>query len=139
MGPGSDGAAAQLVVGAAVAGEPARQFAVRVGAAGGVDLGDILRVLGEFDDQPVGGGDVDRLAIAVIGLAVLLAGPLEPLFQLGIGFGLGLEGDVLVAADLGRLLGLGQLVHLRVGELEEGERAAVGHGEEGVAELDLTL
>src|SRR5712692_2119837 len=69
MLPGSQGAAAQFVVGVAVAGHPARQFLVRVGAAGGVDFGDVLRVLGELDDQPVGGGDVDRLAIAVVGLA----------------------------------------------------------------------
>jgi hypothetical protein len=53
----------------------------------------------------------------VVALAVGLAGPFEPALQLVIGLGLGLEGDVVVTADLGRLLGLGQLVHLRVGEL----------------------
>lgn len=48
-----NGSAAQLVIGAAVAGQPAGQLAVRVGTAGGVNLGDILRILGEFDDQPI--------------------------------------------------------------------------------------
>src|SRR5271155_5554716 len=38
-----------------------------------------------------------------------------------------------------KLLGLGHLVELGVGELEEGERAAVGHRKEGMAELDLSL
>ena len=84
--PSLNRAAAQFVVGAAVAGEPARQFAVRVGAADRVDLGDVFRVLGEFDDQPVGRGDVDRFAIAVVGLAVFFAGPFEALLQLLIGF-----------------------------------------------------
>ena len=44
---------------------------------------------------------------------------------------------MVVAADPGRLFRLGQLVHLLVGELEEGQRAAVLQGEKGVAELDL--
>ena len=74
-------AAAQIVVGAAVAGEPAGELAVGVGAADRVDLGHVIGVLGELDDQPVGRGDVDRLAIAVIGLAVLLAGHFEPRFS----------------------------------------------------------
>jgi hypothetical protein len=46
---------------------------------------------------------------------------------------------VVVSSDLGRLRGLAQLVHLGIGELEKGERAAVGHAEEGVAELDFLL
>src|SRR5436305_1912672 len=44
-------AVAQLVVDAAVAGEPAREFAVSVGSADCVDLGDIGRVAGEFEDH----------------------------------------------------------------------------------------
>src|SRR5438132_7337444 len=110
-----------------------------VAAAYRVNLGHILGVLRELDDQPVGRTDIDRFAIAVIGLAVFLAGALEPLLQLLIGVGFGLEGDVVMAADLRRLLGLGQLVHLWVGELEEGESAAIRHAEKGVAELDLLL
>ena len=51
---GSKGAAAQFVVGASVTGHPARQFLVRIGAARGVDLGHVGRVLGELDDEPVG-------------------------------------------------------------------------------------
>jgi hypothetical protein len=35
---------------------------MRVGASGGVDLGDVLRVLRELDDQPVGRGHIDRAA-----------------------------------------------------------------------------
>jgi hypothetical protein len=89
--------------------------------------------------SPSGGGDVDRFAIAVVGLAVLFAGALQPPLQLIIGFGLGLECDVVVTADLRRPLGLGQLVHFRVGELEEGEGAAIAHGEKGMAEFDLLL
>ena len=57
---GSESAAAQFVVGVAVAGQPARQFLMRVGAAHRVDLGDIGRILGELDDEPVGRGDIDR-------------------------------------------------------------------------------
>src|SRR6266478_4654545 len=102
----SEGAAAQLVVGAAVAAEPADQFLVRVGAAGGVDRGDVFRVLGEFDDQPIGRADVDRFAIAVVGFAVVFTGPFQALLQLLVSLRLGLEGDVFVAADLRRLLGL---------------------------------
>jgi hypothetical protein len=83
---------------------------VRIGAAGSVDLGHILRVLGEFDDQPVGPADIDRLAIAVVGLAVLFGSALEPALQLVIGFRLGLEGDVVVTPDLWWPLGLVQLV-----------------------------
>jgi hypothetical protein len=41
------------------------------GAAKGVDLGDILRVLRELDDQPVGRGHVGRFAVAVIALAAV--------------------------------------------------------------------
>src|SRR5262245_10198438 len=49
-----------------------------------------------------------------------------------------LEGDVLEASDL-RVHRLGTLVHLRVGELEEGQGAAVTEPEEGVAIGDLAL
>jgi len=73
-------AAAQVVVRAAVAGEPAGQFAVGVGAADCVDLGDVVGILSEFDDQPVRRSDIDRFAIAVIGLAVLLPCLFEPSF-----------------------------------------------------------
>ena len=57
---GSESAAAQFVVGMAVDGQPARQFLVGVGAPHGVDLGDIGRILGELDSEPVGRGDIDR-------------------------------------------------------------------------------
>ena len=50
---GSESTAAQFVVGVAVAGQPARQLLVRIGAAGGIDLGNIGRILGELDDEPV--------------------------------------------------------------------------------------
>src|SRR5216683_705957 len=36
-------------------------------------------------------------------------------------------------------IGAAQRVHLRVGELEERQRAAVGQAEEGMAELDLAV
>src|ERR1700751_1985881 len=91
---GLEGAAAQLVVGVSVAGHPARQLLVRIGA----------------------GGDIDVLAVPVIALAVGLAGALEPAFQLVVGLGLGLEGDVVVAADLRWPLSLRGLVHFRGGE-----------------------
>jgi hypothetical protein len=68
----------------AVAGEPAGQFLVGIGAAGGVDLGNVFRILGEFDDQPVGRGDIDRFAIAVIGLAVFRAGFLAGAFRAAV-------------------------------------------------------
>src|SRR6476661_55994 len=110
-----------------------------VGAAQCVDLGDVFRVLGELDDQPVGRRYIDRLAIAVVGFAILFAGAFQALFQLIVSLRLGLEGDVVVTADLGGLFGLGHLVEFGIGELEKGERAAVGHAEEGVAEFDLPL
>ena len=75
----------------AVAGHPARQFLVRIGATRGVDLGHVGRVFGELDDEAVGRGDIDRLAVAVIGLAVVLAGPLKPPFQLVVGIGSALK------------------------------------------------
>jgi hypothetical protein len=51
---GLKGAAAQLVVGMAFAGHPARQLLVRIGAAHGVDLGHVGRILGELDDEAIG-------------------------------------------------------------------------------------
>ena len=57
---GSEGPAAQFVVGMPVAGQPTRQFLMRIGAAHRVDLGDIGRILGELDSEPVGRGDIDR-------------------------------------------------------------------------------
>ena len=130
-------AVAQLVVDAPVArrASAATRYARRRGA--GVDLGDIGRVAGEFDDQAVGRLRVDRLAIAVIGLAEFLAGRVEPRLQRVVGRIVDLQRDMVVAADLGRHLRLRLLVHLRVGELEEGEGAAVGQAEKGVAEFDL--
>ena len=78
-------AAAQLGGGATVAGQPARQLLPRIGASRGVDLGDILGVLRELDNQPVGRGHSDRFAIAVIALAVGFACGLEAPLQLVIG------------------------------------------------------
>src|SRR5271166_3289283 len=100
----SDRPAAQLTVGAAVAAEPAGKFAVCVGAAGGIDLGGVFRVLRELDDQPVGRLHINRFAIAVVGFTVLLAGPFQALLEFLVSLRLGLEGDVVVTADLGGLL-----------------------------------
>src|SRR6185437_255540 len=58
------------VVGPAVAREPAGEVGMRALAALGVDLGDIGRIDGELDFEPVGTGEIERLAIAVIGDAV---------------------------------------------------------------------
>src|SRR5437763_15782866 len=59
-------AVSQPIVDAAVAAQPARQLAMRIGAAQRVDLGDIGRVAGEFEDQPIRRVRVDRFAITVI-------------------------------------------------------------------------
>src|SRR5580704_9588703 len=129
-------AVAQFVVDPAVPGEPALQLAVRVGLADRVDLGDVGRIAGEFEDHPVGRLRVNRFAVAVIGLAEFFACRVEPGLQLLISLIADLERDVKVAADLGRLLGLSQLVHFRIGELEERQRAAIGKPEKRVAEID---
>ena len=62
-GAPSDVTAAQIVVGMAVARKPAGEFAVRIGTADRVDLGDVVGVLGEFDDQNPNGTDRRKLEI----------------------------------------------------------------------------
>src|SRR6516225_11383928 len=108
----SDRAATQIVVGAAVARQPSGQFLVGVCATGRVDLGDVVGILREFDDQPIGRAYIDRFAIAVVGLAILLARAFQALLQLLVSLRLRLARDVVVAANLGRLFGLGHLVKL---------------------------
>jgi len=44
-----------------------------IGAADLIDLFHARRIDGEFDDQPVRRCGIDRLAVAVVGLAELLA------------------------------------------------------------------
>src|SRR5438445_700952 len=50
---------------------------MRVGAAQRVDLADIRRIAGEFEDEPIRRSRVDRFAVAEIGLA-------EPAFVFSI-------------------------------------------------------
>src|SRR5262245_12641291 len=126
------------IVDGVVAPEPALELRVRVGVANRVDLLDVRRVDREFDAQPVGARRIERHAVAVIGLTARDAGGGEPSVDLVEGLPVDLEGDVLEAADL-RIDGLRALVHLRVGELEERQRAAVGQAEERVAIVDLAL
>ena len=111
---------------------------MRVRFAQRIDLGDVGRIAGEFEDHPVRRLRVDRPAIAVVGLAEFLAGLVEAALELVIGLVADLERDVIVAADLGRRFRLCQRVHLRIGELKERQRAAIGKAEECVAEIDLT-
>src|SRR3989441_7401981 len=126
------------IVDGVVAGEPPRELRVGIGAANGVDLLDVLGIDGEFHPQPVGARRVERQAVSVVGLAAGDAGGVEPTVDVVEGLPVHLEGDVLEAADLG-VDGLGSRVHLVVGELEEGQRAAVGQPEERVAVRDLAL
>src|SRR5258708_3463704 len=69
---------AEVVVDGAVAGQAAGEFAVRIGAAHRVDLGDVRWVASEFEDHAIWRGRIDRFAIAVIGLAERFAGSVEP-------------------------------------------------------------
>src|SRR5262249_58037883 len=80
------------IVDGSVAGEPALELRVRVGAANGVDLLDVRRIDRELDAQPVGARRVERHAIAVIGLAVRDAGSDESSVDLVEGLPVGLEG-----------------------------------------------
>jgi len=68
---------AQVVVDAAVAFQPAREFRVCVGFADRVDLSHIRRVAGEFEVHAVGRRRVDRLAIAMVDFAKRFAGGVE--------------------------------------------------------------
>jgi hypothetical protein len=87
----------------AVAGDPARQFGIRVGAARGVDLGDILRVLHEFDDQPVGAKSHRWTCRSRVCSRGRFRRRFEPPLQSVIGLGLGLEGDVVMRPSFWRL------------------------------------
>src|SRR5262245_8950090 len=105
------------IVDGSVAGEPALELRVRVGAANGVDLLDVRRIDRELDAQPVGARRVERHAIAVIGLAVRDASGGEPSVDLVEGLPVDLEGDVLEAADL-RVDVTSPFVQLRFGSMD---------------------
>src|SRR6185437_663228 len=124
------------VVDVPVAGEPALQFAVRVGAAHPVDVAGVRRIDGEFERQLVGARDIEREAIAVVDGAVRDVVRLEPRRDLVEGLLAHLERDVPRTGELG-MDRLALFPDLVVGVLEEGERAAIADREEGVAIIDL--
>ena len=90
--------------------------------------------MGELDDHPVGIGDIERAAIAVlqhIGLRFDDPGSGDAAGEFVLRVSIDLQGDVDERAR--RHLGAEFGLIVRIGELEEGERAAIGEFEEHVA------
>src|SRR5262249_61111496 len=84
------------IVDGSVAGEPALELRVRVGAANGVDLLDVRRIDRELDAQPVGARRAERPGIAVDRPAGREASRGGPGLDLVRGVHVLLEGDVSV-------------------------------------------
>src|SRR5690606_20825675 len=125
---------AEHVVGVMVAGQPAPELAVRVLPAQLVDPVRVRVVERELADHAVGILGIDRAAVAVlehIHLRRLVAGLLQPLLDAGLGLGIDVQCDVVEGRGGNRRGELGLV--LLVGELEEGQRAAVTDAEEAVA------
>src|SRR5690606_3855310 len=124
----------ERIVVAVVAAQPALQLGMGVAAVLIVDAFGVRVVTGELADHAVGILHVQRAAVAVleqVGLRGGDAGLLHALLDAGQGFRIDVQRDVMERRW--RHLRCEQLLVLLVGELEEGQRAAVTQPEEAVA------
>src|SRR6478609_7937568 len=125
---------AERVVVVVIAAQPALELAVRIPAVLGVDLLRIRMIIRELADHAVGILGIDGAAVAMLQYVELrrgVAGVVETLLDASLSLGIDIQRDVMEGRGGNRRRE--QFLVFLVGELEEGQRTAVGQAEEAMA------